>query len=406
MFRMGPLTRDVLLIRVDNIGDFVLWLDAAQALVQHYRAEGRQVVLLANQVWAPLAVECGLFAEVIPVHERRFKQEYRYRLHVLKQVRAHGFRTAIRVAYTRVLELNESLLRMSGAPERLGLEGLFDEGTARDHRVSDGWYTSLFPNEKQQSSEMRHNAALVRAIGDGSYRGKVADLRGLLPMYLPMSLLKELNGGKYFVLFPGATFSGRLWPAERYVEIARRLSEMTGWLGVVCGGPSEAEQAKQICAEVKVLNWTKRTTLTELAAVLAGAELVIGNESSAVHIAAAVGTRSVCLLGGGHFGRFVPYAPEETDSRPLPGSAFHRMSCFGCDWKCKFHVPKGAPVPCVDEISTEQAWASVEMTLREAPMAYREATGQRSVYGWAQRLGPAWEAVGSPKQELQHQSPV
>ena len=101
----------------------------------------------------------------------------------------------------------------------------------------------------------------------------------------------------------------------------------------------------------------------QLAAVLAGAEVLIGNETSAIHIAAAVGTRSVCLLGGGHYGRFAPYQPEVLDDRPLPVAAMHNMACFGCDWKCVFHPPKGEPVPCIERISVQDAWEAVHSAL-------------------------------------------
>jgi hypothetical protein len=40
----------VLIIRLDAIGDFILWLDAAQAIVKRYKGQGKSVVLLANAV--------------------------------------------------------------------------------------------------------------------------------------------------------------------------------------------------------------------------------------------------------------------------------------------------------------------------------------------------------------------
>jgi len=45
---------DVLVVRLDAIGDFLLWLDGAQRLAAHYRAEGRRVTLLANAAWGDI----------------------------------------------------------------------------------------------------------------------------------------------------------------------------------------------------------------------------------------------------------------------------------------------------------------------------------------------------------------
>ena len=118
-------------------------------------------------------------------------------------------------------------------------------------------------------------------------------------------------------------------------------------------------------ARSPLLNWVGRTTLPGLAAVLAHAELLVGNETSAIHIAAAVGTPAVCIVGGGHYGRFMPYLVEE-DGRPLPVAAVHRMGCFHCDWRCVYHPPKGTPVPCIEKVEVEDVWAAVRVALAES----------------------------------------
>jgi ADP-heptose:LPS heptosyltransferase len=95
-----------------------------------------------------------------------------------------------------------------------------------------------------------------------------------------------------------------------------------------------------------------KTTLQELAELIRGAEILISNETSAVHIAAAVGTNSVCILGGGHFGRFLPYPKHVKGARPIVADKY--MPCFNCNWKCEWpHEPSGA-VPCVTGVSIEQ----------------------------------------------------
>ena len=45
-------SKDVLIVRQDAIGDFVMWLDAARELAEHFRSQGRKVTLLANKAWS------------------------------------------------------------------------------------------------------------------------------------------------------------------------------------------------------------------------------------------------------------------------------------------------------------------------------------------------------------------
>lgn len=359
-----PEENRVAIFRLDHIGDFVLWLHAGKALAKFYRGQGKHVTLVANASWQAWAAQLNVFDEVIGVEEQRFRRDLRYRFRTGRRIRSAGFGTVLQPAFTRVLEGGESLIRLSGARRRIGQVGTFDHGAQGDRRLSDRWYTELIDVHAALSHEMQRNAAFTRAVTGAPYRGKVFNLRTHLDPGVPEDMA-ELRGRGYFVIFPGATFAGRLWPVEHYVEIARRLSEATGWVGVICGGRSEAAQANRMCAEATgpLLNLVSRTDLMQLGAVIAGAKLLVGNETSAVHIAAAVGTPCVCVLGGGHYGRFVPYAVEEPDGRPLPLVAVHRMSCFHCDWRCRFHPPKGSPVPCIESIGVEEVWAAINAAL-------------------------------------------
>ncbi len=363
--RPSPDAARVLLVRLDNIGDFVVWLDAAQAIVAYYRGLGKHVTLLANGVWSDWARELGVFDEVIPLEEKRYRRDLRYRWRMGRQLRSGMFGTAVQPAYTRILAGGDALVRVSGAIHRIGPVGVFDRGAERHRRRGDRGYTRLLATDDGPPGEMRRNASFVRALTLTSYKAKVARLSELTGLLLPRDLREELQASRYFVLFPGATFAGRLWPASRYVEVAERLHAETGFTGVICGGPGEAAQAKWMCeaSAMPLLNWTGRTSLAGLAAVLAGAELLVGNETSAVHIAAAVGTSSVCIVGGGHYGRFMPYSVEKGDERPLPVPALHAKPCFHCDWRCVYHPPKGTPVPCIDEVTVQDAWNAVQDAL-------------------------------------------
>ncbi len=114
-----------------------------------------------------------------------------------------------------------------------------------------------------------------------------------------------------------------------------------------------------------MLNWAGRTSLPELAGVLARAKLVITNDTAAAHIGPAAGTPTICLVGGGHHGRFLPYQVEEADERALPRVIMHPMPCFGCNWRCIYGTPQGA-APCVAQIGLEPVWQAVLAVLHSS----------------------------------------
>jgi heptosyltransferase-1 len=107
------------------------------------------------------------------------------------------------------------------------------------------------------------------------------------------------EGGKgRVILVPGAGRAEKLWPVERFRELAKRIGDRA----LVVWGPSERELAAQIGAEL-----APPTNLRELAGVLRGAEVVIGADTGPVHLAAALGTRVVGLYGPTNPARNGPY---------------------------------------------------------------------------------------------------
>ena len=94
--------------------------------------------------------------------------------------------------------------------------------------------------------------------------------------------------------------------------------------------------------------------------MVSDAKFLIGNETSAIHIAAAVRTPSVCILGGGHFGRFIPYKLEKEPDGPLPIPVYYKMTCFNCNWNCIYPIKKGEPTPCIKDITVDHVWKKVK----------------------------------------------
>lgn len=360
---LTPLRRSgnrALIIRLDAIGDFVLWLDAARTLVNCYHAQGYSVILLGNKAWASWAREMGVADDVWEIDVLRFNKNPPYRWQWLRKIRKAGFKIAIQPTFSRTFLEGDSLVRASGAHERIGSAG--DESNITQPVKSWGnhWYTRLIAAESMQLMELKRNAEFMRGLG-------FADFQAHLPA-IPQAPGKRTNWlpqQPYAVLVPTASWIGRVWPIARLIDIAHRLAAH-GLRIVVVGGPADRERASGLMEAMpdEAVDLVGKTTLGELAEVLRGATVVVSNETSSVHIGAAVGVPVVCVLGGGHFGRFAPYEIEvPAGNRELPICVSSPMACFVCNWHCQYPRQEGEAVKCIQDISVEKVWNAVEMVL-------------------------------------------
>ncbi|MBN1818551.1 MAG: hypothetical protein JW828_14405, partial [Sedimentisphaerales bacterium] len=153
------------------------------------------------------------------------------------------------------------------------------------------------------------------------------------------------------VLFAGSRTPHRLYP--HYGKALRDVCARYDLSLIALGSAADRQinQHNLIEAGAPGINLSGQCTLRQSAALLRQARLAVGAETGLAHMACAVGTTNVILLGGGHFGRFMPYSPLTTIAA-VP------MSCYGCDWQCRYDH-----IRCVTDLMPDVLTQAVEQTL-------------------------------------------
>ena len=349
----------VLLVRQDAIGDFILWLDTAKEYRKYYPPENCKIILIGNALWSDLAKELPFWDEVLPVNVKAFKTLSRYRWNILQKVRNFGAEIAIQPTYSREFYHGDSLIRASNASKKVSSAGNMSNRDQLKSILADRWHTELIPSSPEPLSELERNAEFFSGILKKLYLPSYPELEVSGDSNIP-----ELKCNSFYVLSIGANKKYREWPYKFYAIIAQRIHKKTGWLGLICGAENEfdlGEHIKKLC-DAPLQNYTGQTTLSELTRLLVKSQILISNETGTVHIANAVGTPTVCILGGGHFGRFVPY-PELSGQTSRLKVVYHKMPCYGCDWKCVYQIKEGEPAPCISNISVDAVWNEVKILL-------------------------------------------
>lgn len=99
-------------------------------------------------------------------------------------------------------------------------------------------------------------------------------------------------------LAPGAMYGpAKQWPEENFHKLAIKLAQ-SGKRVVLAGTKNDYEMAERVCAQVPdAVNLAGKTNLLELIAILASSDLLVSNDSGAMHIMAALGKPQIAIFG-------------------------------------------------------------------------------------------------------------
>jgi ADP-heptose:LPS heptosyltransferase len=341
----------LLLVRLDLIGDFIIWLDSAKKYRELY--PNHKIVLAVNSSCTALARNLPFWDEVASIDVDRLRSSAMYRMQVLWKLRVRGFNIAIQPTYSREV-IGDIVVRATHAPQRIGYQGDLNNISEANKEATDCWYTQLITNPVAAISELNINAHFLHELGDPNYRSAIFEL----PSQGRLSGKLKLEH-HYIVVAPGASWYPKQWPAVNFIDLISKLHIDFKLSIVLCGGPKEIELCKKIEADISqdwIINLAGQTTLIELVELIRGASLLIGNDSAPIHMAAVTGTKSVCILGGGHFNRFLPYSPQSFSAGSEPIIVAHPMECYGCRWKCIYNPDQDQAVPCVNQVQVSAVY--------------------------------------------------
>jgi heptosyltransferase-2 len=331
------MPRPILVAAPNWIGDAVMAIPFLRALA---RADpgGERIVLgrpgPSAVLGAALDVEilprAGTLADAIAIRRRQVAEAW---------LLPNSFRSAVAPFLARVPERigystdrRAALLTVTVAPP-----------SRTSHQLRD--YDALL---RRRGIEPDHDAPRLTPSPQARGRADAALAAAGIPTDAPLVLLA-----------PGAAFGWtKRWPPERFGLLAAHL-RACGREAALVIGPGEEEIASEAVAAARAASPADAPLRplpvlgsdldpVELAALLARASAVVGNDSGPMHLAAAVGTPVVALFG--------PTDPGRTAPTGAPARIIDRyVFCSPCFLKeCPYSHE------CMTEISVERVFAAVE----------------------------------------------
>lgn len=267
--------------------------------------------------------------------------------------------------FTAVIDLHNLfktglLARASGAPVRIG----FDKW----RELNFLFMTQTVRPPPQHRHAVEKSLALLQPLGIQTADWEVAfpipwsDADAArIELFLRQNSL-NVPGGP-LAINPGAAWPSKRWPPERYARVADELHQRHEIPVVILWGPGERRLAEAVAAAMtRPVTLACETTLKQAAALLARCRLLISGDTGPLHLAAAVGTRTVALFGPSHPERNGPYGSgHRIVASPRPPATHWQVKERGDHWMAA--------------ITVERVVAAAEEQLE------RKENGDRSIFG-------------------------
>jgi ADP-heptose:LPS heptosyltransferase len=284
----------ILAIRLARFGDIVLLLPALSLLKARFPQS--HLTFLTDQRWAPLAMMCPAIDEVVAIDRlgmrdgsvmnalngiRRVGKEVRRRRFDVA-IDFHGFRETGFIAW------------WSGAPKRMGMKR-FDQSYP-------GWCFNLPPviEDKQiHASEMFVRVAQGFQHGEGSTNPAGASM--IVTQSAKDWANKSLPASPYVALYIDGPVKERIWPKEKFAELARHFVGQFRVPVVVLS--SENRGWEDASEDVRPLFGL---SVPELAAAIGSSRLLVSNDTGPMHLGPALGVPTVGIFSVGYPQHFRP----------------------------------------------------------------------------------------------------
>jgi heptosyltransferase-2 len=346
--------QNILIVRLDEIGDLILtspFLRELRRNVPH-----SQITLVVKREVYNLVERCPYVDEILPFPAlrslRRPSAYFKAWLFGLKMRRSRAYDLAIVPRWDVDSNAASFIAYFSGAGRRLA----YSERVTPEKRVANRNYDRLFTDvvfDQTVKHEVERNLDLLRQLGFGVQSSALELWNGNEDIAYAENTLSAHSVKPHetlIVLGIGAGHPHKRWPLSNFAELGRRLAGH-GYRFVIVGNKEESHSAQTLQEQIggSVINIAGSATLRQASAVVGRCHLFIGNDSSPMHMAAAMHLPLV-----------------EICCHPESGSLSHPRSPFRFHpWNADYRIvrPRTPRAPCSEGCDADSEHCICDVTV-------------------------------------------
>ncbi|MBN2135984.1 MAG: glycosyltransferase family 9 protein [Acidobacteria bacterium] len=299
--------KKILIFRTDRMGDLIMTLPAMKQLREYYKDSE---IVLVSGIWNEEIIKRTSFQDSVlfwnPSWISRGEGSHSFINLCLKawKLRKSGFDLA--VDFTSDVRIN-ILMFLSGAKRRVGY---YDGGGG-------ALLTEVI--EEKNGHRVEQNLSLVSKLVDMDIKNQIS-LEGLIDVddkeceKLKIQLFADnkINSAKgYIIVHPWGGRPVKTWNISGYRELLSKLIAEKKKTVIITGGKGESSFIEEICNGIDgVINLAGKLNLAELICLIKGSALFISPDTGPMHLAVALGTKSITLFGPSDIKKYAPYGYE------------------------------------------------------------------------------------------------
>ena len=272
----------LLIVKTSSLGDVVHMLPAVTDI--HTRFPDWQIDWVVEENFAEIPQWHPAIHHVFPVAMRRWRKSLLSK-DTRQEISAFK-RQLVSTPYDVILDaqglIKSALISRWARGKRVG----FDFAYAREPLAS------LAYQQRLEVGKNDHAIKRNRLLAAGSLEYSMSDMPLDYGMQLPPSPPPK---ERYIMALHGTSRPDKEWPLAQWRELLHSLQTLDLKVYMPWGNQREEERAKALAAECPAVQVLPKSTLTELAQLIAGARGVIGMDTGLMHIAAALGKSGVAL---------------------------------------------------------------------------------------------------------------
>jgi len=344
----------IIYVKLDAIGDAIIALDLLDKIHSHYRP--CEITVVCQHHVQDIYRMMDMELEIIPIEKSKISKDNTYIDPWIQKLQQNAYDLCLHPTFSRD-EFSDFLVSKIQAKEKIGHYGDAVNRDPSRGRIWDAAYTTLCSQNEIWKSELEHHQDFLSTL---HIEGNVDILALKADPSLRTAFKQKLDAffqgqrTEYLAIGWGAGWDKRRY--GRMPEVIKLIQEEfpQAFGFVFLGSSSEHEAIDNIIQSNNLqdcLNLAGATTFQETAAVIDLCSLVLGAESSLAHLATALGKRSITLVGGGHFGRFLPHSH-------LNALVLRPLHCYYCNWACPYETTH-----CIQDIQPETILESLKSTI-------------------------------------------